>query len=129
MKTWLKKYSLDRINDALYCDKVFRNIWVTEKKEAKQLFLDHSDEQPNMFSIPSLWVPIVKSLMEELIKVDPDIRFLQIKEKLGGLMVYTKPSAVRRDLVNHMIYGAAGAVDTVTLVQLRMIDRMKNDTT
>lgn len=129
MKKGLKKYSLDRINDALYCDKVFRNIWVTEKQEAKQLFLGHSDEQPNMFSIPSLWVPIVKYLMEELIKVDPGIRFLQVKEKLGGLKVYTKPSAMCRDLVHHMIYGAAGAVDTVTLVQLRMTDRMKNDTT
>lgn len=129
MKKEAKKYSLDRVNDALYGDEVFKNIWGIKEQEAEQLFLRHSDEQPNMFSIPSLWAPIVKHLMEELVKVDPGIRFLQVKEKLGGLRVYTKPSAMRRDLIHHMIYGAAEAVDTVTLVQLRMIDRMKNDTT
>lgn len=124
-----KKHSLDKMNDALYHNKIFRNIWGPEKQEAKQLFLDHSNEQPNMFSIPSLWVPVVKCLIEELIKVDPNIRFLQIKEKLGGLRVYTKPSVIHRDLVHHMIYSAAEAVDTVTLIQLKMIDRMRNDTT
>jgi len=128
MKKRLGKYNLSEINEALYCNKLFENLWLTEKQEAKQLFLNHSDEQPKMFDIPSVWVPMVKHLMEKLIKVDPGIRFLQVKEKLGELRVYIKTLAIHHDLVHHMIYGASKAVDTVTLIQLRMLDRIKDDT-
>lgn len=41
---------------------------------------------------PEPWRPIARELHEELLKIDPDYRVDQIKEKMGGLRYYITPS-------------------------------------
>lgn len=38
------------------------------------------------------WWPIVKSLHEEIYKLDPDYQLVQVKEKFGGLRYYIRTS-------------------------------------
>ena len=38
------------------------------------------------------WLPLISDLYEELVKIDPNFRIAQVKEKLGGLRFYANPS-------------------------------------
>lgn len=111
MERRTNKYDLKQI----YRNEALKNLWPVEHKLAKQMFLDHSNEQPNMFNIPSIWVPIVKLLMENLITIDPDIYFYQVKERFGMLSVHVK-SLKHKDFAQRLIDGASRAVDVITIV-------------
>jgi len=58
----------------------------------KYSFMKYIREQaPYLEETPDGWIPIIKEMFEELKKLNPpkDFQILQIKEKFGGLRVYT----------------------------------------
>lgn len=120
----LKDYSLNEINEALYHDKMTKNLWKDKEQELKQLFITHSDPPlTTRLHIPSLWIPTVIKLTKGLVEIDPYIRFLQIKEKFGKLKVYTKPSSSNYiSLIQLQTQAATSAIDVVTLIQLELFE-------
>ena len=40
-------------------------------------------------SVDDGWMPLIEKCAEEIVAIDEDIRFFQIKEKFGGLRFYT----------------------------------------
>lgn len=44
------------------------------------------------FAIGPGWSKIVLDLHHEMVKVEPEYKILQVKEKFGGLRYYTEPS-------------------------------------
>lgn len=117
----------DNTKHVLYTG-IFENLWRSEKRKAMQTFLDHSNNKSSMFNIPSMWVPIVSTLLKEIVYLDPDICFLQVKEENCKLEIHTKPSNVNQTIIQHIINGASDAIDTLTLAHLRIVNRIQNDT-
>ena len=127
-KKTLQEHTIDKVYQALYHNNIPKVLWGNERRETEQLFIDHSVGNLVMFQIPLIWIPIIRKLLLELVKVDPDIYFFQMKEKAGELRVLTSPSHLYEPLIQQMIYGAKEAINTVTLIQLKLLNRMENDT-
>lgn len=117
----------DNTRHVLYTG-IFKNLWRSEKQKAMQTFLDHSNNQSSMFNIPPIWVPIVSTLLKEIVYLNPNIHFLQVKEENCKLKIRTKPSDVNQTTIQYIISGASDAIDTLTLAHLRIVDRIQNDT-
>ena len=129
MNTSIEKYNLHEINYALYYNYDTKNLWLKKNQKAKQLFLEHSNDNLEMFNIPFIWGPIVYKLLAELIKVDPNIIFLQVKEKQGKLKICIKCSKIWETLIQHLIFGAKAAIDVITLTHLKLISKTYQSTT
>lgn len=41
-----------------------------------------------MFETPDIWVPFLEEMVDRMRDIDPNITFMQIKEKFGTLRVY-----------------------------------------
>ena len=62
-----------------------------------------SKYQPFAFSCPAEWEDIVVKLDNDLAKIDPDYKILQVKQKFGSLRFYYLPSdGVTEDQRNAM---------------------------
>lgn len=130
MKRTLEDYSLDEINQALYGNKMLKNLWKDEERETKQLFVKHSNSDLDMFRVPLFWIPIIKKLMKELIGIDSNICFLQIKERFGKLEIRTKAFKLAYcNTIYQSLESAKTAVNTITLIQLGLFDELKINTT
>ena len=117
----LKDYSLAKIRQALYLD----NLWLDEKDRTERLFVKHSSGDLRKIHIPSMWIPAVKKLLEELIIIDPYIKFSQIKEKSGKLEfgTITLSQMSYSTLIWQLIEAAQKAIDIITLIQLESFDK------
>lgn len=125
-KKTLQNYSFEEVYQVLYHSNIPRNLWEDEGHQTEQLFIDHSVGNLTMFQIPLIWIPIIKELLLALIKIDPNIHFFQMREKAGELIVLTRPS-LYEPLIQQMLSGAKKAINTVTLIQLRLLDEAKHD--
>lgn len=121
----LQKHTIEKIHQALYHNNMPKTLWGNERRETEQLFVDHSVGNLIMFQIPLIWIPIIRKLLIELIKVDPDIYFFQVREKVGELRVLTRPSHLYEPLIQQMLFSARTAINTVTLIQLKLLNRIK----
>ena len=127
-KRVLQDYDLDEIYQVLYHSNIPKTLWKSDRYETKRLFVNHSVGDLKMFCIPLIWIPIVKKLMLELVKIDPNIHFFQVKERAGELRILTSPSYIHESLIQQILFGARKAIDTITLVQLKLKDKIKYDT-
>ena len=123
-KKTLRDYNFEEIYQVLYHSDIPKDLWGNEKRETEQLFIDHSVGNLKMFQIPLIWIPIIRKLLLALIEIDPNIHFFQVREKSGELIILTRPS-VYEPLIQQTLFGARKAINTVTLIQLRLLDRTK----
>ena len=49
---------------------------------------DFKSHYKDYFPVGPGWRPLVTKLVEDIIKIDPDVEITQIKEKFGGLRFY-----------------------------------------
>lgn len=124
-KKTLRDYNFEEIYQVLYHSDIPKDLWGNEKRETEQLFINHSVGNLKMFQIPLIWIPIIRKLLLALIKIDPDIHFFQVREQSGELSLLTRPSHTYEPLIRQTLFGAKKAINTVTLIQLRLIDRIK----
>ena len=120
MRDTIDEYSEVEIHNALYHDKFIRGLWIDELMEVEELFTKHSNSNLKILNIPRIWAPIIKKLIKELVKIDPDVCITQIKEDTGRLYVHIKPM-LHENQARLALMGAAYAVNTVTLIQLQTV--------
>jgi hypothetical protein len=126
-KKTLQSYNSEEIYQVLYHSNIPKTLWGNERRETEQLFIDHSVGTLTMFQIPLIWIPIIRKLLLALVEIDPDIHFFQVREQSGELSLLTRPSHTCEPLIRQMLFAAKRAIDTVTLIQLRLLDEAKHD--
>jgi hypothetical protein len=48
---------------------------------------------PLTLAVGDGWLPLINTLVNELLEADPDIKIMQVKQKFGSLRVYATPNS------------------------------------
>lgn len=61
-------------------------------------------EKPHRIECGPGWYPLIISIHQELIKIDPNYKILQIKEKFGGLRFYYVSNSKRHFQIDRIVH-------------------------
>jgi hypothetical protein len=60
-------------------------------EELQSMLLSHTEGHPTNVSVPPGWMDLVAECHQQLVRIYPEYKLSQIKEKFGGLRYYVGP--------------------------------------